>query len=235
MIGLDRPLRPEWIYNILKELKVGDNPKDYYLKFEEIASELVGKEGKRKVRTIIFRSFIFSMQESSSQISYNLFLEWVKVKKLEELKPIFLLKLLMDYEICRFIIRKTSLSIQPGNIISIPLLNKQVIKEYGDRDIVKRSFRSFLKTLEHFGFIYDLQKTTAKVGRNSILSEQQIHCFLILYGKYFLKAKSIDLNSIQEEFLYLFETPQIVDIAKKHHGQDWEYIRDVGRDVLYLK
>ncbi|MBN2531358.1 MAG: hypothetical protein JXB88_00630 [Spirochaetales bacterium] len=235
MIGFDRPLRPEWIYTILKRVKPGDNPERYYRQFEEIVKELIGKEGKRKVRTVVFRSFIYSMQEGTSVIKDNLFLKWAKQHSLNELKPILLIKLLMDYDICRFILKKISISIRKGNELSIPLLAKKVIQKYGDRDVVRRSLRSFLKTLAYFGFVHGIESESVRLELHTTLTETQIHYFLILYGDYFLKSKSIDLNSIHTELLYLFERPRIADIARKHHGQDWEYIRDAGRNILYLK
>ena len=96
MIGLDRPLRPSWIYETLKMIEVGEKPSIYNEPFEDIAKELVGKEGKRKVRTIIFRSFIYSLQEGRGQIQSNIFIEWSKNKSLEELKLLFFWKILMD-------------------------------------------------------------------------------------------------------------------------------------------
>ncbi len=52
-------------------IQIGDNPSNYNIPFESIAKELVGKEGKRKVRTVIFRSFIYSFQPKRTKIRIN--------------------------------------------------------------------------------------------------------------------------------------------------------------------
>ena len=153
MIGIDRPIRPEWIYETLRIIEPGNKPSAYNEPFEIIAKELVGKEGKRKVRTIVFRSFIYSLQNEKNTIKKNEFIEWAKKDSLDHLKPLFLMKILMDYEIARFVVQKMSISIDNSNNLSVNLLSKHMIKEFGDRDVVKRSLRSFLATLVHFGIL----------------------------------------------------------------------------------
>ena len=151
MIGIDRPLRPEWIYETLRMVEVGQKPSAYYEPFEKIARELLGKEGKRKARTVLFRSFIYSLQEGKNVIQRNVFIDWVKNENLENLKPLFLHKILMDYEIARFIIQKMAICIDSSNQLFISHLSKLMVKAFGDRDVVKRSLRSFLATLVYFG------------------------------------------------------------------------------------
>ena len=58
MIGFDRPIRPRWIYDSLLLAEPGQKLTELNLSFEEIARELNGKEGKRKVRTVLFRCFL---------------------------------------------------------------------------------------------------------------------------------------------------------------------------------
>ena len=58
MIGFDRPLRPHWIYETLLVAEPGQKLSELNKPFESIARELTGKEGKRKVRTVLFRCFL---------------------------------------------------------------------------------------------------------------------------------------------------------------------------------
>ena len=58
MIAFDRPLRPRWIYETLQLAEPGQRLTELNLPFEGIATELTGKEGKRKVRTVLFRCFL---------------------------------------------------------------------------------------------------------------------------------------------------------------------------------
>ena len=57
MIGFDRPLKPRWIYETLLLVKPGQKLSELNDAFEKVARELTGKEGKRKVRTVLFAIF----------------------------------------------------------------------------------------------------------------------------------------------------------------------------------
>ena len=234
MIGFDRPVKPEWIYETLKMVNIGEKPSVYNEPFENITKELVGKEGKRKVRTIIFRSFIYSFQEKRTIIENNIFIEWAKQHSLEYLRPLFLAKLLMDYEITRFITKKIELNFDDTNQLSSAILSQKMIQEYGDREVVRHSVNDFLKTLVHFKIFERMKLREFRFIRKFHLSEEQAKDFLLLYAQSFLKSGVIDISSIESSILYYFEDVDFRMIAKNFHGKIWEYIRDTNRDFLIL-
>lgn len=235
MIGLDRPLRHVWIYETLKMVEVGAKPSIYNEPFEDIAQELVGKEGKRKVRTVIFRTFIYSFQKKRTKIENNMFLQLADSHSLSYLKPLFLWKILMDYGIARFITQKITLGVDHSGHISTQLLSKKLVQEYGDRDVVKRSLRSFMTTLVHFGVLSQEDKNNYTLLPKGIVSDEQVRDFLLLYGANFLESEIVDLQNIPEEFFYFSETVDMTSVAQEFNGKDWEYVREVGRNVLMLK
>lgn len=234
MIGFDRPLKPEWIYKTLQLIEVGENRSKYNEPFEDIAIELVGKEGKRKVRTVIFRSFIYSLQEKRNVIENNLFIEWSRKVTLEALTPLFLTKILMDYEVCRFITQKINLSFDQTNHLSSTILSKKMVHEYGDRDIARRSVRAFLKTLVHFKIFEQIDTNNYRLIKKYKLNKEQVRMFIHLYSSYFLKSKALDLSHIENTLASFFEEPNFLEIAREFHTKDWEYIRDAGRNLLLL-
>jgi hypothetical protein len=234
LIGFDRPLKPEWIYKTLFILQPGEKSSFYNEPFENIAQELVGKEGKRKVRTVLFRSFVYSMQHQKNTIESNMFLDWVKIHDLDYLKPLFLSKILMDYDVTRFITQKIDLSLEHNEKFSSNIILKKMVQEYGDRDIVKRSVRSFLRTLEYFGLIKQLEPQKFALLPKVTLTDEQVRDFFLLYAKYFLNSKSIDLTHTHLELLYFFNRFDLKDVAQKYHLINWEYIRDSDRSFLML-
>ena len=234
MIGFDRPVKPEWIYKTLKMVKVGEKPSVYNEPFENIAKELVGKEGKRKVRTIIFRSFIYSFQEKRAVIENNMFIEWSKQHSLDYMRPLFLAKLLMDYEITRFITKKIELSFDHTNQLSSAIISQKMIQEYGDREVVRHSVNDFLKTLVHFRIFERIKLREFRFIRKFHLSDEQAKDLLLLYAKAFLNSNIIDLSGIDLSIIYYFEHIDFKTIAKNFHGKIWEYIRDTNRDLLIL-
>ena len=235
MIGLDRPLRPAWIYETLKMVEVGGKPSAYNEPFEDIAEELVGKEGKRKVRTVIFRTFIYSFQEKRGQVQNNMFLQWAGTRSLNYLKPLFLWKILMDYEIARFITQKIALCVDHSGHFSTPLLSKKLVQEYGDRDVVKRSLRSFMATLVHFGYLSQEDKNNYTLLPQEAVSAEQVRDFLMLYSVASLKSEVIDIQNIPTELFYFFKDVDMIAVAQEFNGENWEYIREVERNMLILK
>jgi hypothetical protein len=216
-------------------IEVGTKPSIYNEPFEDIAIELVGKEGKRNVRTVIFRSFIYSFQKQRSSIQSNIFLDWSKDKSLEELTLLFFWKILMDYEVARFIIKKIDICVDSSNSLSVALLSKKLVQEYGDRDVVKRSLRSFLATLDHFGFLSQIDKKNYNLFDKAILSNGQLRDFLILYARAFLRSKVVDIKNIEPEFFFFFQPVDLPDVAKEYNGIDWQYIRGTNRNQLILR
>ncbi len=235
MIGFDRPVKPEWIYKTLRMIEVGHNPGEYNLPFEDIAIELVGKEGKRKVRTVIFRSFIYSFQKQRSKIENNYLIELSHSKTINYLKPLYLIKLIMDYEILRFIINKMNLLIDKSGEFTTTILSKKMIQEYGDRDVVARSVRAFIKTLVYFGVLVEIDNKTFRIVEKLALNAEQIKDVLKLYSQNFIKSKIVDLNQIEKTIFSLIEIPSLNDVAMKYNGQDWEYIKDAHRAILMMK
>ena len=58
---------------------------------------------------------------------------------------------------------------------------------------------------------------------------------MLLYGANFLKSEIVDLQNIPEEFFYFFEPVDMTSVAQEFNGKNWEYVREVERDVLMLK
>ena len=235
MIGFDRPIKPEWIYETLKLIKIGEKPSAYYKPFEDIVKELIGKEGKRKVRTVIFRSFIYSFQKKRTIVENNMFIEWVREHPLAYMQPLFLLKLLLDYEITGFIIKKIDLNLKESNVLSSKIITQKMVQEFGDRDVVKRSVHSFLKTLVHFRIFKQLGVNEYHFMGKYHLTDEQVRDMLLLYVNSFLKSKVLDLSQIDSKHFYFFEEIDFSQVARKYHMRNWELIRDANRNILMVK
>lgn len=215
-------------------VKVGTKPSIYNEPFENIAKELVGKEGKRKVRTIIFRSFIYSFQEKRTIIENNIFIEWAKEHSFEYLQPLFFIKLLMDYEISRFITKKIEISFDHTNQLSSAILSQKMIQEFGDREVVRHSVNDFLKTLVHFKIFEKTKIREFRFVRKFKLSDDQAKDFLLLYAQSYLKSNVVDLTKIEPSLLYFCEGIDFKGLGRKYNGISWEYVRDANRDMILI-
>lgn len=235
MIGFDRPLRPSWIYETLNTIKPGTLISDYYITFENIAKELTGKEGKRKVRTVLFRSFIYSMQKDTKRVENSIFLSWAHKYDYNTLIPVFFAKLLMDYDVLRFASSKIAAYVDSkGHLNTNHFMNK-FIQEYGDRDVVHRSLRSFFTTLENFNLADKLTLSEIVLLDKFNLTNEQTKLLLHIYSITYLKSKMIDLNHLDSSIIMYFPELPIQSTAREFHGIDWEYIREPSREILLMK
>lgn len=236
LIGLDRPVRPEWVYELLKMVEIGTAPSRYYLPFETIVAQLTGKEAKRKVRTIIFRSFIYSFQNDNKQISSNPLIELTQTKNADFMRPVFLAKLIFDYQICQRIVPKFQLYKNKNHEIPLQLIAKKMVSEYGDRDVVKRSVRSTIRTLSYFKAVRMAGNTAIIQNEPAVLCPEQWKIILKLYAGFYLNSHVVDLDIINKDlFFFLAIDDNFHDAVREYHGKNWEFIRDHSRNLLLIK
>jgi len=237
MIGFDRPIKPRWIYDLLNLVEDGVNSSTYNIPFEEIASELIGKEGKRKARTIIFRSFIYSMQDKKGTVRNNSLIELSKTKSVEYMTPIYLMKLIFDYEIIQYLLSFMNTIYNTDHTITTSILTKKIVQVYGDRDVTKRSLRAFLKTLTHFEILFSQTNNNNEfnINNSKAISDEQLKDILLLFGNSFLKSRHIDLQHIDKNLFSLYSFPNFLDVARKFNGISWEFIRSNSRNSLLIK
>jgi hypothetical protein len=234
MIGYDRPLKAEWIYKSLQLVEVGHKPQEYYESYDNIAVELTGKDGRRKTRTVLFRTFIFNFQETTSIINDNILIRLCKEKSFDYMKPILLSKFIIDYDILGQFSILYSKIFDDSQEISSTAITKKMVETYGDSEIIKRSTRAFLKTLQSFGIIEPLNGTTYEQLPKGELSKEQVKDILLLYAVS-NHTKQIDLKHIDKSLFTYFKIPSLSDIANTYHIDEWEYIRGSDRELLMLK
>lgn len=234
MMGYDRPLKPEWIYKTLKNIEVGSKPEAFYDKYNEIAVELTGKDGKRKTRTVLFRTFIYDFQEKKSKVENNILIELSKKHDFEYMKPIYLAMFIMDYEILRYFTQTYFKIFDASQEVSSTALTKKMTENYGDTEIVKRSTRAFLKTLSNFGILEVKDKNTYEQNNKTTISAEQVADILQLYAVV-NNTKQINIKNFDKSVLAYYKAPELSEVANKFHSERWEYIKGVDRELLMLK
>lgn len=233
MIGYDRPLKAEWIYKSLQLVEPGHSPKEYYEGYDNIAVELTGKDGRRKTRTVLFRTFIFNFQEKTSIIEDNILIKLCKEKSFEYMKPILLSKFIIDYKILNQLSNLYSKIFDDSQEISTKAITKGMVESFGDAEIIKRSTRAFLKTLHSFGIIEPLNVTTYAQLPKLELSTEQVKDILLLYAVS-NHTKQIDLKHIDKSLFAYYKIPSLSKVANNYHTTVWEYIKGSDRELLIL-
>lgn len=233
MIGYDRPLKPEWIYKTLRLVEPGKKPEEFYDAYNEIAVELTGKDGRRKTRTVLFRTFIYSFQENKSIIQNNFLIQLSKDKDFNYMKPIYLAMFIMDYAILRYFAQTYFKIFDASQVVSSTALTKKMTESYGDAEIIKRSTRAFLKTLSDFGIIESKSTSTFEQIRKSPLSEEQVADILKLYALV-THTKQLNLKAIDKSIFSFYQIPDLSSVANNFHTIYWEYIKGIDREFLMM-
>jgi len=234
MMGYDRPLKPEWIYKTLKNIEVGTKPEDFYDIYNEIAVELTGKDGRRKTRTVLFRTFIYSFQESKTKIESNLIIELSKKHDFEYMKPIYMAMFILDYEILKYFTQMFYRIFDASQIVSSVALTKKMTESYGDTEIVKRSTRAFLKTLSDFGILEAKSLNNYEQINKINLTSEQTADILELYAVV-NHTKQINIKNLDKTIFSYYNISDLTEIANKYHTDKWEYIRGIDRELLMLR
>ena len=233
MIGYDRPLRPEWIYKSLRIVEPGRKPEEFYDAYNDIAVELTGKDGRRKTRTVLFRTFIFRFQKNKTVIENNFLIELSKQKDFEYMKPIYLSMFIMDYDILRFFTQMYFKIFDASQQVSSTALTKKMTEAYGDTEIIKRSTRSFLKTLSDFNIIEPRTTTTFDQSHRKKITAEQVADILKLYS-IVKNTKQIDLLNMDKSIFAFYTIPNLSEVANKFHTDKWEYINGIDRELIMM-
>lgn len=234
MMGYDRPLKPEWIYKTLQNIEVGTKPEDFYDAYNEIAVELTGNDGRRKTRTVLFRTFIYSFQECKTKIENNLLIQLSKKHDFEYMKPIYMAMVILDYEILKYFTQMFYKIFDASQEVSSVVLTKKMTETYGDTEIVKRSTRAFLKTLSDFGILEAKSKNIYEQINKSNLSSEQIADILELYAVV-NNTKQINIKNLDKTIFAYYNISDLSEVANNYHTNKWEYIRGVERELLLMR
>ncbi len=234
MLGYDRPLKPEWIYKSLKLVEAGKKPTEFYDAYNDIAVELTGKDGRRKTRTVLFRTFIYSFQENQSLIKNNILIELSKQNDLEYMKPIYMAKFMLDYEVLAHFTKVFFQIFDPSQTISTKAITAKMVEKFGDLEIVKRSTRAFIKTLTNFKLIEKESQDTFHQLPKRELNDEQIKDIIYLYS-ICQHTKQLNLKTIDIPIFAWFKVGNLSKTAQKFHPAEWEYVFGNDRELIMVK
>jgi|SRR5680860_111914 len=231
MIGFDRPLMPRWIYESLLLAEPGQKLSELNLEFEGIARELTGKEGKRKVRTVLFRYFLRE-PENKARACKSLWLKDLSKKyDLAFMTPIYLFYLISRTETLISISEHIFRLYEWGSEINLTFLQRKMVEGSGDRDVVVRSARAFVRTLTFFDLITEVNKKFILKHALTINKEQAAIMFQ-LWARELRHTPQIDLNQLPPAIFGWFTWPDLRTIAQKYNGELWDYQHRMGGEYL---
>ena len=234
MIAFDRPLRPRWIYETLQLAEPGQRLTELNLPFEGIATELTGKEGKRKVRTVLFRCFLRD-EENQARAKKRLLLKELALEHdLNWMSPLFLFYLIGSTPILQRVTDLILTLYDFGKEINVSFLSSQIVDSHGHRDVVVRAVRSFIDTLVFWGIA---EKTDNRIllKQKLQLTEEQTRAMFLLYAADLLRSPQISISNLPAFMIVFFEFPDLRQVAQRYNGETWDYQHRTDSDYLILR
>lgn len=233
MIGYDRPLRPRWIFDSLLLAQPGQKLSELNLPFEEIARELTGKEGKRKVRTVLFRCFLRD-PANRARVRENLWLKELTEKcDLSFMTPIYLFYLIASVETLITISEHIFRLYEWGSEIRLAFLKRKMAEAAGDRDVVIRSAGAFVNTLQFFGVINESEKRLI-LNKPLSINEEQAAIMLLLWARELRHTPQIDFKQLPPAVFAWFIWPDLRDLAQRYNSELWDYQHLMGGEYLVV-
>jgi hypothetical protein len=233
MIGFDRPIRPRWIYESLLLAEPGQKLAELNEPFGQIARELTGKEGKRKVRTVLFRCFLRD-EQNRARVKKNLVMKDLSVKHgLAFMQPVYLFYLVARTDILKKISEHIFRLYDYGREIKASFLKAKMVDSFGERDVVIRSAGAFIKTLEHFNVV---EKAGGKpiLKKRLMVNEEQARIMLQFFALEVVMSPQISLNHLPEAIFNFFDLPDLKVVAQRYNGDWWEYQHRMADDYLII-
>ncbi|KKK49635.1 hypothetical protein LCGC14_3133080, partial [marine sediment metagenome] len=217
----------------IKVLNLGDKFSEHKDKLDSFISELNGKEGKRKVRTVLTRYYLKSeLNPTSKVVEYTPILYVCKNYSLQEVKPLLLFFLLMRSNLIRLLTKMIDEIYGYNKDINYLFLRKKIIEKFGERDITSRSLSNFLNTLVSFNILEKDNRNEFKWKKKLKVDDLNMIFMLKFYSEVFKNSPKIDINELESYLFLFFDTPDVLKVAKKFNSILWEYSSRFGTNQI---
>ncbi|MFC1592843.1 hypothetical protein ACFL4C_02400 [Candidatus Omnitrophota bacterium] len=211
----------------------GQRLSDLNKPFESITRELTGKEGKRKARTVLFRCFIRD-EQNHTRVKKGNFLKDLTIQYgYEFMIPLYLFYLIGKTETLIKISEHIFRLYDFGSEVNVKFLKEKMIGSLGDRDVVARSVRAFIKTLEAFNIVLN-EGGKLFLKERIPINEEQARIMFQLFAGEIINSPQVLLNHIPHTLFNYFHLPNIKTLAQKYNGQYWDYQQRVKDDLLVM-
>ncbi len=155
MIGLDFPVKPAWIHDVLRlwqpDQRVSDlvNPA-----LGQTMSELGGEKTRRNSLTVILRYFVPTVGGGQTRRTTheNVWAAYAATFSPEALAPAYLARIIAGNNVARAAVGALARRAVQASFDSQEL-RRRIIAQFGERKVVVNSANAFLRTLVHFGVL----------------------------------------------------------------------------------
>ena len=225
MIGLDFPIKPEWISDVLQLWKPRQPIKELIQDtLSQTMQELGGEKTRRNSLSIILRNFVTIEGKGNSRhtVDQDLWVEYSRQYSISEMAPVYLTQIISNNDVARdaseFIDNRYTI----GDKIVSAELKRQIISKYGERKVVTNSVSAFLRTLQYFHVLSDGEKLGEYLYTSKPETSREVFPLLVWSWWKSNRQPQIDLEMFEHQSERQFlDTENFNDYWRSYQTELW--------------
>ena len=175
MIGLDFPIKPQWIHDV-HALWQPNQPVSELVEQALVSTmqELGGEKTRRNTLSIILRNYITIEGGGNSRhtAAQDVWVVYSRKYAAITLAPAYLAQLISANQVAQEAVRFINRRYAPGDVIKSEELKRHIIGQYGERKVVTNMVSAFLRTLQYFGVLEPVKQGEYLVRNRLILAPE---------------------------------------------------------------
>ena len=220
MIGLDFPLKPQWIHDI-HQLWQPEEPITGLVSrgLASTMQELGGEKTRRNSLSILIRYFVTTTGGGQSRRTnrQDLWVSYSRKHTATTLAPAYLVQLIANNEMAGEIVRFINRRYSPGDVINAGDIRSHVISKYGERRVVTNAASAFLRTLQYFSVLEPARATGQYRVNPRLILEPDVFA-LAFWALWSLNpVPQVDLDSFNQSLEDAFIEPEDLDVCWKRY------------------
>lgn len=246
MIGLDFPIKPQWIHDI-HALWQPNQPISELVEqvLGSTMQELGGEKTRRNTLSIILRNYVTIEGRGNSRhtASQDVWVTYSRKYTATSLTPAYLIQLISANEVAQEAVRFINRRFAPGDVIKSEELKRHIIGQYGERKVVTNMVSAFLRTLQYFGVLAPGKQGEYLVNSHLVLTPEVFPLiFLALWQKE--PIPQVDLEKFNQTLADAFLAVDNIDVCWQRYQpglwviserQGYRFATVKSTEVLVLK
>ena len=217
MIGLDFPIKPEWVHAV-HHLWQPKQPVQLLIQesLDKAMPELGGEKTRRNSLSIILRNFVSIYGGSRGYTADQD--AWVAFSchySASMMAPAYLAQIIASNDVAQFATSYITRRYEPGGIFSSSELRQQLSAHYGQRKVVTNSSSAFLSTLLYFGVLVAGEKPHTYRYMRQLSIDRKIFPLLVWICWKVNLMPQIDLDEFNQY-------PAVSFLETDHFEENWQ-------------
>lgn len=239
MIGLDFPVRPDWIHDVLRLWQPGESLSTFKEKcINQTMQELGGEKTRRNTFAIIARLFLNTEGNGNSRKLAQRDI-WVSLSRefpVTTMSPAYLVQLVSSSDIAQDATEFINRRYKPGDVLSSSDFRQFFIRKYGERKVVLNSGSAFLKTLQYFGILETGSKAHEYVYVRKLKPTKDIFPLFVWSIRKTDLSPQVDIDQFSDRTEFSFiETNEFDSFWKNFQPSYWVISEGINRRTATLR